>query len=508
MPIDPNIPLGMQQQQPMQSLSSLLNVANQAQSMQARQLQMQGMQQQNQQGAIDLKERQALQPFLSDPKNFTDDTGNVDQNKLYSGIMKLAPTTGMKHIQEIGAAQQAMTTAKQQIFNLGENKRAVLGNVFASVDPSDPAVVQKTFDVAKAMHPEAADAFDLGLKMYQNTPADQRPQVMKSIAQSVLPQETQQTMNTPNVVTVDDGQNIKGINTKPGVQGIAQGGNVPGIATQKQLPVGTDKFNPETNSMGYVEPPQGKEGLDLSRLSPKQAAALAQKDPQAFTNGVQHFNSSSSGQTMAAPALGQAQNITDNVDQMNKHFAGLQDQSAGAPLVGALTGNIKSLASKAITGTSADKLNYVNGLLAHLPGFTGAPSTDLKTATDMLEKNIAQLNLGSPASTDAARTLVSAARPNSHMSAEAISEAADQVASQVKASMAMRNVLSSYKQYGDVQGYNNMRQKLEQTADPRIWQYESLPKEQRAAFIQKMQPQDRADLVNKAKQLTEMGILK
>ena len=508
MPIDPNIPLGVQQQQPMQSLSSLLNVANTQQSMQARQLQMQGMQQQNQQGAIDLKERQALQPFLSDPKNFTDDSGNVDQNKLYSGIMKLAPTTGMKHIQDIGAAQQAMTTAKQQIFNLGENKRAVLGNVLSSVDPKDPTLVQKTFDVAKAMHPEAADAFDLGLKMYQNTPEDQRPQMMKSIAQSVLPQQTQQEMNTPNVVTVNDGRTTKGINTKPGVKGIAQGGIVPGTEAELQLPVGTPKFNQKTNSMGYIEPDQDREGLDLSKLSPQQAAALAQKDPQAFTNGVQHFNAPSS-QTMAAPALGQAQNITDNVDQMNKHFAGLQDQAAGNQLIQGLTGNIKSLASKAITGTANDKKAYVVGLLNAL-GMGSQASGDLQKDTDLLDKTIAQLNLGTPASSDAARALISAARPNSHMSAAAISEAADQVSSQVKANMAMRNVLSGYKQYGDVQGYNNMRQKLEKIADPRAWQYEALSpgSPEAKAFLSKLTPQDRQDLGQKIQSLEQMGMFK
>jgi hypothetical protein len=91
---------------------------------------------------------------------------------------------------------------------------------------------------------------------------------------------------------------------------------------------------------------------------------------------------------------GQAQNIANNVDEMNRHFGGLQDQAAGAQLVSGLTGNIKALAGKAITGT---------GTATSWPTRTACSRTflpgehkvdDLKTATDLLDKNVVAAGAG------------------------------------------------------------------------------------------------------------------
>lgn len=536
MPIDPNIPLGIHQQNPMQPLSNLLNIANTQQGMQARALQMQGMQQQNEQGGIDLQERKSLQPLLSDPSKYTDQNGDVDFNKATSMIMSAAPTTGLNYIKALYAAQQQKTVAQQTIAQQSDQNNARVSAALASIPPdASPEVVRKTMETIKGMYPNQDMQNVLGQMQghlntaMQNPDAKIRAQALQTASRMFSPPTVQQAMATPEGIVVSNGQVSGVVSTKPGTTA-PQGEFIPGTRQQQELPPATPTFDKATNTPGYLgaqshgnfpsvssQQQNERDGERLKVLqdelknesNPDNRARL-QREIQATQQGIaQRSNpgSQKGGFVPSGPALGQEKNIGDNVDQMSRHFSGLQDQAAGAPMVTALTGNIKSLANDAITGTEAGKKKYLFGLMnaLHIGGqYTG----DLQKDTDLLEKQMAQLNLNTPASTDAARTLVQAARPNSHMSAGAISEAADQIASQVKANMAMRNVLSSYKQYGDVQGYNNMRQKLEQTADPRIWQYESLPKEQRAAFMQKLQPQDRADLVNKAKQLTDMGIIK
>jgi hypothetical protein len=196
---------------------------------------------------------------------------------------------------------------------------------------------------------------------------------------------------------------------------------------------------------------------------------------------------------------------------MARHYSSLNDQASGSQLVASLSGNIQSLAAKAITGTEQDKKAYVNGMLNAL--HLGNQSTgDLQKDTDLLEKNLAQLNLTTPAATDAARNLVSVARPHTTMTASAIPEATQQIVSQVQANMAMRNYLTPYrmanKGAGDVTGYQHAREQLEQVADPRVWQYQQMKKSDPDAARKFLSSQpDAASLVGKAKELVNMGLI-
>ena len=138
---------------------------------------------------------------------------------------------------------------------------------------------------------------------------------------------------------------------------------------------------------------------------------------------------------------------------------------------------------------------------------------DAQTDTNLLNKAIAQLNMSTPAGTDAARVLREAGQPNVDMDLGAIKEAAGTVAAQVRMDEAERNFLQtsrfSNRGEGDIQAYQEGRQKFEANADPRIWQYEELaktnPKDARA-FISR-QP-DKAELVRKSKQLEQMGFFR
>lgn len=218
---------------------------------------------------------------------------------------------------------------------------------------------------------------------------------------------------------------------------------------------------------------------------------------------------------LGAPGLeaelppGTHESMVGTVAEMNRHYASLNDVSTGAPLVNALTGNIKALAQKAITGTDADRRSYVNGLLNAL-GAGDKTTGDLQKDTDLLEKQLSQLNLSTPAASDAARNLVKAARPHSSMAPTAIPEAADQVASQVEANMAIRNYLTPARYNNDQNAYQQSRNTIEKIADPRAWQYIRLGPGTPAAkqFLAGLKPDDRADLIKKAGVLDSMGMLK
>ncbi|HEY8879216.1 MAG TPA: hypothetical protein VIN03_16730 [Roseateles sp.] len=520
MPIDASIALGYKPTDGLQSLSSVLNIQGQQQNLQAQKLQMQGAQQQNEAGAIKLNETKALQPFLADHRNYTDEAGNVDQAKLYQGIMSLAPTTGAERISQIGQMQQAMTTAQNSIMSLNTAKRSAVGNILTSVDGADPEVAHKTLDVISKMHPELGDAIKLARHLYDNTPKEERGETFKTFARAVLPQDIQQNMNTPAGVEVDNGQQAAVVSTKPGTM-VPVGQALPGTRVQKQLPPGTPVMGRDeagNPTPGYLGPQPGRPGSPEARGSEATPArnqermailqdeynkATNQADKDAIQREMKRLGGAprASGFVASGLPVGQAENISNNLQEMNRHFGGLQDQAAGSQLVAGLTGNIKALANKAITGTNNDKLAFANGLLAQL-GI--GKSEDLKTATDLLEKNMAQLNLGSGGGTDAARALVQAARPNSHMSPEAINEAADQVAGQIRANVAMRNMLMPLKLVGDAEGYSKMRAKLESIADPRAFQFANYSPAEQAEMLKRLTSKDRAELRSKIEQLEAM----
>ena len=195
---------------------------------------------------------------------------------------------------------------------------------------------------------------------------------------------------------------------------------------------------------------------------------------------------------------------------MTNHFAALNASAQSLPLTTALTKTIQGLAPDAFTDVGGDKKKYMAGVLR---AFGGTPTGNAETDTNLLNKAIAQLNISTPAGTDAARQLVEAGQPNSKMDPEAIKEAAGTIAGQVKMNVAERNFLNGTRYEnggaGNPQQYQAGRQAFEANADPRIWQYEDLLKgnKQAAASFISRQP-DKAELVQKAVALQQMGFFK
>jgi hypothetical protein len=517
MAIDASIPLGVQSYNPMQNLSSLMGIMGQRQSISASQTAQQGQQFANTNAQISTQERQALQPILSDPTKYIDPaTGDIDLNKLTPLVMQAAPTTGMDVVAHAAQAQQARTQARSLISQQTDGNNSRVGAAISSLDPEKATSddVEKLFGVVGSMYPSPDMQTVLGhmkgtlQRGLQNPDPAAKSLAVTQASRMFLPPQTQQDMNTPSVTMNNNGSSYQGINLKPGVQGLPQGAPVPGTG-------GTIQPGPTTPTMG-ADGTQGIMGAPQANFSGVQGPArsailadIAARDPGS-SNAREAVNSLSGRPQGFIPSslpAGQAQNIANNVDEMNRHFSSLQDGASGAALQQGLIGNIKSLSAGAATGLGAGRKAFVSGLLSamHVPS-TGDEAKD----TDLLEKNMAQLNLSTPSSTDAMRTIVNAARPHGTMQEGAINEAADQLSGQISANMATRNALSGYKMMGDAQGYQTARAKLETIADPRAWQYMNLgPGSPEAkAFISKLAPADRAALGSKIEQLENMGMLK
>ena len=528
------------------TLSGLMGLQRQGQQLQAGQME-------NQQSAIDLQETKNAQGLMSNIKNYQDNQGNIDFTKLIPDMMQAAPKNGSAYLTRIAQMQQAHTDASNSVNTLDANARAQVGSVLYSLKGQKPEVTTSALSQLGAAYPSLRPA--VSYFQQQIAPALQsgnQPAVDDALDQAgkmIQPTNTQQLMNTPGGETVNDNATTRVVSTKPGTS-VPPGQVIPGTEATMQLSPSTPTVGPNgqpgvigphasIDAFGGAAPtasppPQGPADFsgvqgpqrltilqNIARTNPD--PAIRQQASQAVLAMTQSQKSGQGGaqsppsQTAGTPsgfvptglAPGQAANMTNNVDEMNRHFAGLQDSASGAQMIQGLTGNIKALATGAATGTESGRKAYVAGLLNAL--HLGNQATgDLQTDTNLLEKNMAQLSMAAPASTDAARNLVLAARPNSGMSTAAISEAADQVASQVKANMAMRNALQGYKMMGDTQGYANARQKLEQVADPRAWQYEALGPGSPAAkaFVDRLTPADKADLGGKIQQLEQMGMFK
>ena len=496
--------MGLQQQkQALQSGAQQLQVgANTAQAAQQTMQERQGITQMMQSGVDD------------QGNSIRDANGEPDVAKVLPALGRMAPLTGQQYAQSLLQTHTAKVSLQTAATSLDSQQRSAIMGPIQSIatNPADPDAVTNAsgaLDQWAKQHPEMAPIVNstkvlLGHIQTAQDPA-QRAQMANSLSAMLQPGQAVQTQPTGS--SIDNGATTMVGTTAPPVAG---GSFTSNTVVPKMLPPTTGTVGSD-GTPGVIGTPQAHfEGLQ----GPGRAAALA---TIAATNPDQN-NQREAANVMAGrpqgfvpqglPA-GQAQNIANNVDEMNKHFAGLGDAAAGTQLVTGLTGNIKALADGAATGVGGGKKAYAAGLLNAI-GLGGQATGDLQKDTDLLSKNMAMLSLGTPAGSDAARSLVDAARPNTKMGAPAIQDAADQVASQAQASMAMRNMLAPAKMMGDPVTYQAQRQKLESIADPRAWQYVNLRPGSSAAkaFMSKLQPSDSAALVQKVDQLEQMGMLK
>lgn len=215
-----------------------------------------------------------------------------------------------------------------------------------------------------------------------------------------------------------------------------------------------------------------------------------------------------SGAIYAQPQPGFNQGQTDLQTDLTKKWGTLNEANSQAQNTISYLQNIKGLAGRATTGQQADRINYVNGLLA-LAGSERA--NDAVTANNLLDKYsnqiVARLGQGG-LGTDAARSILASAYPNAHMTKEAINEATDNLVGAQQMTQAKARLLQPLYNARDTKAYNDKEMIFDQNADPRIWQFQNMNQQQRQAFKASMTSDEQQQFGKQIRALVGLGVLK
>lgn len=475
----------------MQRLSDVVNLKRSQQALQSGALEIQQQQQNLGLGAANLQsaqqqmqERQLLQSAMQsgkdpDGNSIKSEDGKIDPVAMGTFANKYMPLTGQAVQQSIIQTLDNRVKLNDSVRGLNQEYRNDLSGIVRSAigTKQTPEQIGSALDAYGQKNPDATPAISrakaLVQNLNQNMPLAQRDQALQHLAMEFQPAGTTERAQAPAIGTI----------TGPG-------GGMQAVQTNPNSPI-----------------PMGKVGPEVQQGMSPQLVMDAAGNPH-FVTGAGGGGSGNGGQGWTNRPGAEAQ--ANAAQEMTSHFSALNDSAKSLPLVNSLTHTIEGLAPSAYTGVGGDKRQYLAGLARSLGvNLTGDSQTD----TNLLNKAMSQLNMSSPAATDAARTLVEAGQPNSKMDPDAIKEAAGTVASQVKMNVAERDFLNSTRfkngGSGDAQTYQQARQWFENNADPRIWQYEQMRKNSPAAakkFISR-QP-DASDLANKADILQQAGFFK
>jgi hypothetical protein len=444
-------------------------------------------------------------------------TGKVDNNKLMA-LISQNPDAGFK----LGEVVQGINTQKQQqqtldrgdiALNNDQRENYASGTKFltqqmAAVDPNDPNAAKKIIDIGTAAVQQGHIPAAMFKSVVAQFPDDAKewPQFIQKRLASFQDPGAQLGSITPKPTLVNNGASQQYIDTNaisnPGIVGttiqnqlspesatspvgVMGPNNTPGV-----VPRGEMWNAPPLPSSGPTTP----NGPDRTYL-PNQAPA-----PAGQAGGPAHF-------VATGTPMGVADSNQGNVDVVNKHWTSVGNDANNAQTNIGLAQNIKAYAHQAATGKQGDKLAAANGLLSV---FGVGGQTDLNTATDLLQKNMARLSLTSrqgAGGTDAAGALATAANPHGSMTMAAIEDAADQVIGSQKMALAQQQLLQPYKLKNDVAGYQSTLSKFNQAADPRVWQFQGMTPEQRASFKAGMSPADQKAFSSKIRTLEGMGAI-
>ena len=143
------------------SLGDMLNLARGIQSYQQAQqinpLTVQQQQAATQKGLLELKqleiaakERDAVMPYLQDPKNYTNEDGLIDMNKATADIYHIAPNNPgvwLKPLQDLATGQLNLAQSKLTLDNAQRSKVGqAIAAVARSADRDNPLAYSKAFE--------------------------------------------------------------------------------------------------------------------------------------------------------------------------------------------------------------------------------------------------------------------------------------------------------------------------------------------------------------------------
>ena len=78
-------------------------------------------------------ERKAIQAFMSDPRNWQNDKGETDINKVNSVLPAIAPLSGTEHATKLTTLANNHTTAENAKVNMTQNEKSVIASVYGAL---------------------------------------------------------------------------------------------------------------------------------------------------------------------------------------------------------------------------------------------------------------------------------------------------------------------------------------------------------------------------------------
>ncbi len=266
-----------------------------------------------------------VQSFFKDTKNWQNDQGEIDVDKINSALPVLAPLTGQEYAAKYNTLAKNNTEAKDAKLNFDQKERQVVASVQSALGYAgitDPKVYIDKFNNLKTQFPEsknisryvdaAISNLQIGAQASQGKPNPDLPKNAIQAANEMLSLEQQQSRFAPgSALTSVGGQNAVVTTTpsttgnKPVVEVAPLGGGsgtpTPASKTTSKMP----KILAEDESLTHVPNQSGivnlndyqKNAYDRGdkTIANANASLQAQKDLQQSVRKVEEYIGKASG---------------------------------------------------------------------------------------------------------------------------------------------------------------------------------------------------------------------
>lgn len=486
----------------LQSLSQIMQLRSQQLAIQGQQQGLQGQAAQVQQEQQNARQRANTATFMQnfDPAKHVGADGTLDLDGVFSDP-KLRQAAGdqfpelMQHLLQV---KQAQLIAKQSLVDLNNSTRTqfqqMLGGLRTDPDviadnPQGRQKVQTAVGQFAATGPDAARVAQIYGTVTQAAPHGKLAQALSNMQLQAEDAGTQAAHQAPNFVNTG----AEAVNVNPQ----AAGGNLTTTpAVKMSIPPGMSTFTDQAGNTWAVNP-----------QTPGHAILVGHGGGM----GTQQPASAASSTPGAPPimAVGGTQNATQSAVNDEQTYSQIRNAANKAPITKNILSSIETLAGESKTGVgSKDLANAESVISQYVPGFKAAG--DAATNRQLLGKYVEQLALqtaeGAGASTDQARATVASAIPDpDHMTPEAMQKAARFIQSQTQIAQARGAVAEKYRAEhgGSSQGLRAVDSAFMQNVDPRAFDFMSLPKDQRAQYLQQNFP----DPAARAKFANELSVI-
>lgn len=436
---------------PNMSLGEMVNLARGAQAYQQTE-QMNPLLLQQQQQTVDTgrialtleqqkeAERQRLIPFLQDPRNLQSD-GRFDINKLNADILKLAPLTGSKFIQDFTQLSTLQTQSDQAIQSLTNDERNVVASALGAAGRQgvkDRAQVYELLDDIQNQYPKSPTMRNLinsykGQLRMAGANAD-LPSLLIGAANQVMSPAQQQEAFAPRASTASTGAATFPAVIQPSVAGEAPRqtvGEVP-LTTQQLGPDQYEVIDPRPDPLTNlpVAITRNREGAIIGRRLLSGAPTPQQLPGQTLPTPIGRemrtlYPNSTLPQVTAVTPIPPGE-TPETVALANQVRIKALESATQVPLQNFNNNEIIRLSDEALTGRGAGTLANLTGGYAvfNAVGLGGGNATALNQLGHYMALQTATLAQSAGLGTDAARNIAAETTGTVNWTPEAIKKTA------------------------------------------------------------------------------------